>query len=522
MNLNQDAERVYEEASKFLDILNEANQALVYLKNTFNQILLVALSLEHKKKFFILSNERAALQEKERLKSLLTNTNTSLVGSLTENFGDFFRSIYPFFGAQTVFAKAGALAIFLSKQKTIIPFYIIRRGKLLVGECLEIKKALQTLRGLVKGAGEIKGLLKILEEHTIEFEHKLSETERAYAKLLELCHLHEMEVEQLAGQLKREFDKRFNYKLGVNSGGQKVIIPVRVIFNFFKMRLKGPKEPKSFAELDEDLGYFMDKFGNADSGMIHSQACEAILLALRLLVENAMDQLAPFVIARSRDGIATGKQITIIVGDLGGSLGRVVARAAWKSGTEGSQALTFNYLRQDDLRFELSTPFVLQVAEGKRHPEELANTMLHELNHIFDNRKDSETILELNKIRGEGLARFSEVVQRPELLRRYDFLKWYYHKPLQTHAELKEAEEDKYNLGLAMWMTVANYFLGKRYGRRVEYHEFLQRSDVRDTLHQYLKVFRNLSTVHFLEMYGRAARGLGFRPVIGADLLASQ
>jgi hypothetical protein len=404
-------------------------------------------------------------------------------------------------------------------------FRVDNHKKEVLKKAKEIVKLLERINPTSVGidAKDIEKSIHELREFIDGFTQVIERRAKVYETLITLIKRNRIDAEQLAHSLVRELNKRFEVDIRTNVNGQPIVIPVNFMFNFIEFKKLQFDEPASFVNLEQNL-MNISKNLPVNIGEIRESVKNTIIMAIKWLFANAQAQLYNFLIARNRDGVLFSNRLTIIVVNMF-ALGRVQQETTLVRGSEGAAATVKYFPGTENLKFELDFDYVLKIVKGEKPLTDLARVMLHELNHLFDNLSSNNV---LDKIRDEGLARFSEIVQQPEDLRRRNFIEWYDHKPFETIEQLGETFDSVfgssvYDIGLSMWMTISIYFLRKKYPPEnfADWNNIfalMMREGVRRDMHQYLNVYRNLDTQHFIELYRKAAQAMGLRSVIGIGI----
>ncbi len=415
------------------------------------------------------------------------------------------------------------LALFISSvrgYKDLAGFY--QHGNLGLEKAIESFKLIEPLHsGLPELEQEMERKKNEIRELLPVVIRKMQQNTRVYAGLTADIEQAQWLDREMALELIREVNKRFNVPpLALSYHNRISEVHLQIIFNIFKLRkISGRPE---FEDIDKALEGIFEYFGYSSPNEVYNKIVVIIADAMRNVLDAAKEQLAPYLSSHRSN------QIIIVVSQLSKDkhhvdiLGQVSTNIRMYSKKRGGSVAIEYSPNESRLRFDLDIVFLLQIVNRSQGLEQLENTIIHELRHVLDKYSVSyRTVLE--KIRVEGLARFSEVVMQPAYIKILGprAQQWMFAaKPIETVNELQKAEKSKYELGFAMWLTILLYFLSKR-GIHIDNLQDFKKSNLEAVLEQerqsltwYLNHFSHMNVITFLNFYIKACEKLKLRPAI--------
>jgi hypothetical protein len=308
----------------------------------------------------------------------------------------------------------------------------------------------------------------------------------------------------------RQLNRQISFNLNFASNGRQVNVPVRVIFNSANISELFDLDTTSFMR-SASIRNFLKTLDEGNIDSLELRILDIVKEGLREALSQSHDQF---------DIFASTRIITVVVELLGESSGSVAIKKSTKNGI-----LRINYIRgNDDLRIILDIMFLSDVLKGKQDFSYLVSTIVHELTHIFDRQTTGDIIL--NDIRMDGLAFLSElaVSQKAEIEKSWlGALESSQEFPPSSDAQLHErlAGNNKYSLGLYMWMSIFIYFAKRRLSW-INVHgcfsnpglmaDTILNPEVKRLLNIYLRTFRSVNWKHFADLQQVAAKSLGLKP----------
>jgi hypothetical protein len=340
----------------------------------------------------------------------------------------------------------------------------------------------------------------------------------------------EISWETLKTSFVHELNKRLSTKLRVEYFGREITIPVKIIFNFIdllppvwidhfidkfrsrhnrrRFKQKIGNDTIEMMDSEEKLDEILQLFHTENPKIVYTKIVDTLLNALRSLFSNSEEHFAPFYSKHFKGSLTiTITKLSSFLNPKESSAGRVTGKFML-----GGNPRRLIYVKQPppDLNFQLDTNYILEVSSGKISERELVSTIWHEINHILSGGLYTG---DFDKIREEGYATFSEIALNPKNIYQRQIKYWFEReqKGLSLNFRIKkdreEALEDKYKLGLMMWLEIFMYFTNRNSKIRSydDIINYLVTDEGKKNLAKYLRIFRQFKTKNFLNFYYKAA-----------------